>query len=51
MNIRRWLCLLDCGHEQWVSARWAPKKTHCEHCYAEAKKEAEQARAAASNTS
>ena len=31
-NIRKWLCDLSCGHEQWIMAAAPPRKTHCEQC-------------------
>lgn len=32
MNEQRWLCVLDCGHEQWVTARRRPAAVRCDLC-------------------
>lgn len=32
MNPGRWLCVMDCGHEQWVTHKSKPKRARCQKC-------------------
>ena len=39
LNAMRWCCQLDCGHDQWITARRRPTRQHlvCYTCAAHAK--------------
>ena len=34
LNVQRWCCILDCGHDQWITQKQKPtrKTLVCERC-------------------